>query len=424
MKHSIEWLEDAINAAPEERATVGDLRLCLNEQNVTKYLAGDKLGDHITIALYGLVDGIVHRWWSIFGERDREFSLKNFRTGYLFPDIRIQFDGAAFEISAIQCAYTNPDLRFWGGTQEVVTREAGEAWLSSLVEDVLARLEEKGIAYTSAALRWKRITASRRSNESIFCEAAGSLGLDPYKISDEAAGFIERAEEQFKAESLVEFVGGADKADRNRLIEWVSRMTRTKGSQYRLADLREIVEKVANEVPDRQGEHAWAAGYRRARAMRRLLNLQQTDRLSFRELSKRVGGGSSYTVAPKVDGINALRREAPNGIHIHVRNHGERDGANALHLFSLARGIGDAACFPAAQTAPINRLRRAYRQAASRAFAAEFLAPIDEIRSMQEDEKDQFSIADEFGVSPYVIEHQIENQDRITIACARSATHH
>ncbi len=419
MRYSIEWQNDAINAAPEERATVADLRLFIRDQNVTKHIFDDELGDQITIALYGLVEGIVYRWWSIFGVRDQEFLLNNFRMGYLFPDIRIHFDGAAFEFSAHQCVYTDPDLRFWGGTREVLSREEGESRLSTLIEEVLARLDEQGVTETSAASRWRRVLSSRCSDERIFCEAVGSLGLDPYQIADDVADFVEKAEQQFTAEPLVEFVSGSEEVDRSRLIDWVNRMTRTKGSRYHLAELRPIVDKIANEIPMRPGEQAWAVGYRRARAMRDAFNLKQHKRFSsFRDLARLLGASASYNLAPKVDGISALRREAPDGIHVHIRNHGDFEGAKATHMFALARAIGDAACFTAPETSPINRLQRAYRQAAGRAFAAEFLAPIDEIRSMQEEEHDKYSIADEFGVSPYVIEHQIENQERITEACA------
>jgi hypothetical protein len=69
------------------------------------------------------------------------------------------------------------------------------------------------------------------------------------------------------------------------------------------------------------------------------------------------------------------------------------------------------------ETSPINHVRRAYRQAAGRAFAAEFLAPIDEIRSMRQSQRDAYSIADDLGVPTAVIERQIENQDRIAEAC-------
>lgn len=418
VRHSIEWLEDAVNVAPEERATVGDLRLEINQQNVTKHIIGDNLCDHVTVALYGLVSGLVHDWWTIFGARDREFSLRAYRTGYLLPDIRMQFDGAAFEIWAVQSSYPDPDLRFWGGPRQVMSRTEAETWLSALIDEVLARMSSKGIRETSANLRWRRIQASLQSDSLEFCEAAGSLGLDPYQIDEQSALFIEKAESLFDQERLVEFAAGARDVDRSRLLEWVERMNRHRGFQYRLADLRPVVDAVTAATPLRHNERAWAAGYRRARAMRRQLNLDQTRRLaSFAEIARFFGAAKSFNLAPKVDGISALRRETPNGIDIHVRNHGDRKEFDATHRFALARAIGDTVCFPEPETAPVNRLLNAYRQAAGRAFAAEFLAPVNEILSMQNDERDTFSMAAEFGVSQQVIEHQIENRERIEEAC-------
>ena len=419
MKHSIEWLDDAVNAAPEERATAADLRLFINDtQNVTMHLLDGEVGNHVTVSLYALAHGLVHDWWSIFGARDREVSLRRYRTGYLLPDVRIRFDGAAFEISAHQYVYDDPDLRFWGGANEVMSREDGETWLTQLIQDILHRLSSKGIRGTSAALRWERVLSSSRSNERAFCEAAGGLGLDPYQISEDAADFIEKAELLFGTEALVEFVSGAKEVDKSRLITWVEKMARMTGLKYRLASLRPIVDEVARNVPQRTDEPAWAAGYRRARALRLALNLNQAHRFSsFQDLAHRLGAARGYNVAQKVDGIRALRRERPDGIHVHIRNHGDYPAATTGHLFALARAVGDAACFPEAQLAPINHLHHAFRQAAGRAFAAEFLAPIDEITSMQESKRDIFSIANEFAVAPAVVQHQIENKDRIAAAC-------
>lgn len=395
---------------------MADLRLFLNDWNVTRHMIADDVGDHVTVALYGMVNGLVHDWWSIFGARDREVSLRDYRTGYLVPDIRIRFDGAVFEISAHESVYTDPDLRFWGGTTEILPREAGDAWLSSLVEDVLDRLAVAGIRDTGAALRWRRVQRSRRSDEREFCEAAGSLGLDPYTIAENVADFIEKAEAVFEGEALVEFTSGSANVDRPRLMGWVEQMMQ---DDYRLADLRAVVDGLAKDIPRHLGERAWAAGYRRARVMRRELGLEQHHRFgSFRDLARRLGAAADYDLAPEVDGISALRREGQNDIHVHIRDHGDVAGAAATHLFALARAIGDAVCFPQAEASPINRLSYAFRQAAGRAFAAEFLAPIDEIQSMLEDEHDEYSIANAFGVSSMVIDHQIENRDRIADACA------
>lgn len=420
MKHSIEWQDDGINAAPEERATVGDLRLFIDEKNATQHLLDGQLGDHVTVALFGLANGLAHDWWRIFGERDHAVSITRYRSGYLLPDVRLQFDGAAFEISAHQRNYDGPDVRFWGGMSEVMTRGEGEAWLSSLIEEVLDRLSANGIVDTSAHLRWNRVRAScQADDEKAFCEAAGSLALDPYQISDESASFIEDAERIFPdRETMVEFVSGSGETDKSKLIEWVRRMAATRSMSYRLPDLRDMVADFDDITPVQPGETAWSHGYRRARSMRVRCGLEQNHRFSsFKDLARRFGAGQSYSLAPKVDGINALRHERPDGVHIHLRNHGESAEAKTAHLFSMARAIGDAVCFPSTEVAPINGLQRAFRQAAGRAFAAEFLAPIDEVMSMQRDKRDIYSIANEFAVSPTLIERQIENKTRIAQAC-------
>lgn len=422
MKSSIEWQDDAQNAAPEERATVADVRLWINNRNVTQHLNEGALDDQVTVALYSLAHGIAHDWWTIFGARDREVSLLKYRDGYLLPDLRFRFDGGAFEIVAEQKTYDGPDVRFWGVPPEVMTRREGEKVLSDLVEQILARLEQRGLPGTSAALRWQRVKLSRHSNEASFCEAAGSLGLDPYQVETEPAAFIEAAEGLFGQESLVEFVSGAGNVDREALINWVQRMAGFHGFKFRLADLAEIAKVVSGKAPPKAGEVPWAMGYRRGRLARKALSLTNSHRFSsYRALAESVGAPKSYALAPSVDGIKALRRDHADGTHVHVRNHGDSPEAKASHLFTLARGIGDAICFPDSGLAPINGLRNAHRQAAGRAFAAEFLAPIDEIRSMIEDQRDIVTIADEFSVSTAVIDRQIENASRIDGACAVDA---
>lgn len=417
MRHSIAWCDGASNAAPEEQATVADLQLFVAGLNVTQHLDAGSLGDRITVSLYGLAHGLAHDWWTIFGVRDQAISLARYRTGYLLPDLRFGFDGAAFEIQAHQRVYEQPDVRFWAGPTEVLSRGDGEAWLSGLIDEVLLRLRQRGLPATGAALRWQRVKASRRSEEAVFCEAAGSLGIDPYQIDDATAAFIEKAEALFGREALIEFVSGAGDVDRRRLLEWVEKMAGNRGFQYRLANLRPIVDQTVRDEPQRPKEEPWAAGYRRARGVRQQLNLGQNSRFkSFKDLAIRLGASKNYNLAPQVDGIRALRRDREDGLHVHLRNHGDTQEAASAHLFAFARAVGDAACFPEPQLGPITELRSAYRQAAGRAFAAEFLAPSDEIEAMRAERRDVVTIANEFAVSQQVIENQITNRKRIVAA--------
>ncbi|QDM22094.1 hypothetical protein FIU28_13710 [Tardiphaga sp. vice154] len=421
MKYSIEWLDQQNNAVPEEAATVADVRLFLNQVNVTEHLNGRVPQDHITIAMYGLAYGLARDWWKIFGLREGDVSLISYRSGYVVPDIRLRFDGAAFEIAAEQRVYDNPGVRFWAGPAEVIPRQEAEAHLGRFIEEILDRLKSLGMSESGAHTRWARVKSSLNNPaEALFCEAAGSLALDPYQIDGPTADFIEDAESVFRGQALVEFVAGSAGVRRPDLLDWVRRMLADRSSHYRVPDLESIVREAAGtRLPDLTPQ-AWAIGYKRARQVRQVLNLDQADRFSsFRDIAKHLGAGPSFNVAPKAEGIRALRTHHSGGCQIHLRNHGESDVARSQHLFAMARALGDAACFlDDEQVAPINDLHNAYRQAAGRAFAAEFLAPVDEIRSMQADQHDLMSIADEFSVAPHVIERQIENSARIAKACS------
>ena len=301
-----------------------------------------------------------------------------------------------------------------------MSRDEGESLLRGLIGEVLARLGEHGFRDTGAQIRWRRVEESIAAGEGIFCEAAGALGIDPYRIDERSAEFIEACEGLFERDTLVDFVSGAARVDRNRLLGWVDRMVRDRSSKYRVPELGNIVRETVRKTPGQEPRtEAWAMGYRRARVMRHVLGLGQEKRFkTFRDIANLLGAHRSYELAPNVDGIRALRTERPDGIQIHLRNHGDSAEATTQHLFAITRALGDAACFPGHAVAPINDVHNAYRQAAGRAFAAEFLAPISEVRSMLDDQHDVVSIANEFAVSTNVIERQIENAKRIDAATA------
>lgn len=421
MKFSADWIENATNVASEERATVANFRLCLSGQNVTMNLREDVSSDHIVISLYPLAEGLAHDWWHLFGSREREVSLTKYRTGYAMPDIRLRYDGMAVEVIAHQKVYQNPALRFWAGPSEILTRQEAESSLSEFIELVLNRLHTSGQQNTSAALRWTRIQASRSDpQETEFCEAAGALGVDPYEISDRDAALIEKSASLFQKESLAEFLSGAKDYRTDLLLKWIAAAEKRPKQKACLTELVSTARKAVELAPERERDRSWALGYRRARSFRKVLNLQQTERIrSDKALAKKLGASSSFEAAKGVDGIRALRSHPrEDEVAIHMRDHGSSPQAPITQLFSFTRAVGDVACFPSPTRSPVNELRSAYRQAAGRAFAAEFLAPIEEVLSMHADGHDSMTIANEFSVSTTVIELQIENADRIRAACA------
>lgn len=419
MISSIDWQDDAENASAEERATVADWRLSMEGQDVTLHRFGGETADTLTLPLIHIAEGIARDWWRLFGARDAQISLKRWRMGFLMPDVRMGFDGAAFEVGAWTTTYADPPVTFWGGPSEVLSRQEAENTLIGLVDAVLARLVNAELRGTTAQLMWDRVQASRADpEEATFCEAAGALRLDPYKIDDAPATLIEQASGLFTGEALLEFLSGIGVARGREALDWIDHVERRTAFKSRLPKLRGVADAVSAAVPARAGERGYALGYRRAQAARRNLLGNQTARVcDMRHLSGKLGS-RIFELAPTVNGLRALRVTRGDTEHVHLRTQIGHDDGRSGHLFALARAIGDAVCFPEPGRYPVNDLRDAHRQSAGRAFAAEFLAPIDEVASMRADGLDLITIAADFGVSSQVIERQIENEDRIRLACA------
>ncbi len=420
MQNSIEWFDHAVNAAPEERATLAAWRLFLNHQNVCLHLDGSESVDQVTLPLYGIANGLAHDWWKLFGGRDREIGLITHRMGYAVPDIRMQFDGAALKIMAHQRTYQNPDVRFWAGPSETLDRSEAEKDLAALITAVLSQLHKKDVHGTSLEHRWSRIEASRRdSEEAIFCESAGALDLDPYAIDDGAATLIEKASNLFTGEALLEFLSGLRTGNDHAAesIEWVVRTESRPRHHSRLPALRDVAHRAALRSPLQQNKPIWALGYRRARAARMELDLAPDHRVrSYKAVTDKLGA-PFFALALPVDGIMALRTDKDDGVHIHLRRQGNSRNAVSSHTFAFARALGDAICFPEPARSVVNELHEAFRQGAGRAFAAEFLAPVEEVVAWRAKGQDTARIADEYEVSTTLIERQIENVDRIRAAC-------
>jgi hypothetical protein len=417
----IDWLLDAPNAAPEERATACDLKILIGEQNVCLHLDGadGELYNHLTMPAYSLAEGLVYDWWKILGGRDKEYRLIKHRMGYATPDIRFRFDGAAFEAWSNQLVYANPDIRYWAGPHIVMSRLEAEDSFATFIGSVIEQLGKNSLHGTSVQLRWNRVCNSRSSaDESAFCEAAGALGLDAYDVTETDAQFIERSADVFSGEPLIEFLSGLSRnSSRDQALNWIEKVESFRPYQSRLSDLASLAEQVSQDTPAHAGERAWALGYRRARATRTALDRKLTSRItSVSELAK-ILGNRNFRRAPPVNGLRALIARRDEHVHIHLRDRPSTPEARVSEVFSFARAVGDAICFPNTPRSVVNELHEASRQAAGRSFAAEFIAPIDEILSMQADGKDIAVIADELNVSPEVVERQIENQERIREVC-------
>ena len=439
MKFSVEWIDGGTNAAAEERATLCDLRILLGNENACRFLddIANETFDALTMPAVHLAEGIARDWWRIFGSRDRRHSLLPYRTGFILPDLRLGFDGATFEVVGHQQRCANPGLRFWQVEGEVTPRADAEAALASFVQAVVDKLAGEGIQHCEVALAWARVAASRTdAAEAAFCEAAGALGVDPYAISDEDAKFIEQAGELFAGEALIEFLAGGCRhpkrlADgpsppftrRWSTLTWLRNLESRQRYECNLPKLAELRGQFRTSSTRQPGEQPWAQGYRIARRLGSELNLNGSHLKTPEALTKKLGGKGfqrvdGTDVEPSIRAMVAQNGAEPR---IHLRDHGRGKflWATQAETFVLTRAVGDVLCSSQSGHRVVNNLHNAEQQAVGRAFAAEFLAPVENVLGMAEEGLDNEEIASEFNVSPQVVQHQLDNSERV--ATARSA---
>ena len=432
MKFQIDWQP---HAPLEERATIADLRIaigggnaCANEQQrrrgqgvTTTASRNVRRTEHATVSVYPLAAEIAFNWWHLFGSRDAKLQLADGRGGYAVPNIQLTFDGAGFTASCRPLTYDNPPIRFTHGDTERLTRAEAESALADFVDDVQVRLAEAEVRNSGLQLRWDRVQRSRESaDEAAFCEAAGALGFDPYEIDSAVADFIMDAGAWFRGEPLLELLSGLrSRAPGKDALAWLRTAESRPADRSLLPVIDDLRQGMADTPRAAAGEMPWCAGYRCAREARRRLNIGAAERFDVSTLAARLDGPRFATAEGRVSGLRAVVATTAE-THVHLRKESSRY-ARSGELFALGRAVGDAVANPPAERSAVNDLHEAARQATSRAFAAEFLAPIDEIRSMLEDGKAHNDIAADFGVSKKVVERQLQNQDHIDEACAIAA---
>ena len=416
MKFLVEWIPDAQNKSPEERATLCEFRIRVDNIFVSAHLDSrtNESCDALTLPIAHLAEGIATNWWAIFGARDLVHSVLPWRMGFALPDLRFECDGSTFLIQTQPLQSQNPPLVFWQSAEEHVSRQKIENELADFLDFVTAKLGKEGQSDTEVQLAWSRVVDSRSDqNETIFCTAAGALGVDPYAISEADTAFIEEAGKYFSGETLFEFLADvrareekAPSSERRDLIDWLANWRPKYDSA--LPELGAVAEQLYETVSSVAQRPPWAIGHHAARAFRETIGLEERVPCSRALIAKKLGT-RLFKRAKGPAALHAVVAREDQHIHIHLRLRGSKTWDRNPESFAFARAIGDAVCFRDAHLSTINGLHRAKRQAVGRAFAAEVLAPRETVIEMRNEGRDIEEIAGSLEVNTKIVEHQIEN---------------
>lgn len=408
---------------PELKATWAQLTIRVEETVVTRVIdhRAKTTRDHLQLPLYPLAEWLVLNWWRLFYEpeagsgTERAFihrhSFVGAREGYAFPPLEIQSFGEQVRLRWSDKGRGHYPVEFLGDGQEWLPRQQVIEEFSELIDVVVHRLVEYDIRATVVEREWNRLRETD-PEERQFCRAAASLGLDPYEVEDAVQTAILEAGELLPAELHAEYFLVADLgslADDAR--EVLDAVRRAQGHHYDLERVKELRTRVVDD-PVRHSDRPWNRGYKLASQVRDRLDLGQRPIDSSGGLERLFGLDPSGVVLEN----GLFNRDFAAVMAINDRDSPGfvlRQGAETSQRFHLSRALFEYLTGPAAGVALVTGAA-SDQQRASRAFAAELLAPAAGLRErlparryvgMEEIE----DLAEQFGVQDLVVRHQIEN---------------
>ena len=428
-----DWADPLGAKGPELRATWAYLKILVDGAPITRMLdeRANTVRDGIYIPLYPLAEWFATHWWSINYEipspsraADEAFSQRHsnvrFREGYAIPRLLFHSTGTGVSIRWYRERLSRAGCEFLDEGQVTVPSGDFQAEIIRLIEATLERMNSAGVVGTLLQDEWKEISENGYDEDvRPFCVAAAQLGLDPYSTDDEMAGRIIGISETIPGAIRDEFLAVARAeqlvSDAASVASALASVDTGDSDLSNLQSAREALGRldISNAPP-------WQQGYDAARALRRTWQLNGERIASVEQFGSWLGADATRLRAAIFD----LEPEAPFDAAVGSNTAGHprfglvRTARPESRLFDFSRALFELLHSPDAGPALVTRSASAV-QMRNRAFAAEFLAPAETLRGLVHgslvwpEQIDELS--DQFGVSSFVIRHQLKNHRIATV---------
>jgi hypothetical protein len=427
-----EWLDPGEIRGDELRATFARLNIRLGDRIATQVIdtRSGSLRDAVFVPAYPLAEWLSRNWWHLLygrvpSERDAKglerVCLRYAAEGYALPDIRFTPLDPGVRIQCLPRTLHRQPLSFVSECDAWCTVTELSTVLRQFFKVVLDRLSDMGCRKTVFEDTVGQIDRiDDNSDQSEFCRLAAKLGIDPMEEEDDSLlSAIEQGSERLEFGPLAELMAASDREHLVSDLEWLEAERRdVAGARAGAKDVQQFRAELNVTSTGLAAKRPWAMGYEIARRVRRVLNLNGTllpdtrmlrQRLHIPEEAVHVMTHDNPRVVAVVDGISS--DAGPRFL--------TKDSREEARRFALARAYFE--CLTAINSdLALTTKYETYRQKASRAFAAELLAPAQAVDQLipndrRVDQDDLIGIAEACGVSTEVIRHQIENHSLATL---------
>jgi hypothetical protein len=376
------------------------------------------LTQKVYVSAFPLAEWLAWNWWRLRWEPRTHAAdwpmahrLSTIGRGYVWPNITIVSDGERVALIA-EPTTKRPEepLRYLVQYAAIVTARAFETALDQFMTQVGARLSLMDITESNFERIWSEVVAERSDPElAQRRKFEALLGADPDESDPE---MIER------------LVADAQTLGKDPMSEIAADRPRTR-SLLTAADLRRIAgssgfagsshDRVSfaphTPLPTRTEVPAWRLGATAARLLREQQHLGEAP-ISDVKLAELAGVAGRVLAATPQGGQMSFVLSETNGATETVLRSKWHEGRR----FELARLVCDHLINPVDKLLPATR-SATYRQKVQRSFAAEFLAPFDEVNARLDGEYDSYDsrkeVADHFEVSELTIRTSLVNHRRL-----------
>lgn len=422
-----DWQDGEGIEGDELSSTFASLRVDVRGEPLTHVIdnRAQTTRDSIFVPLYPVAEWLVANWWFIKHESEnprkatdpafsRRHSWGTATDGYALPDLTIATSGSRAHLTWRRTSASWPRIEFLSEGHATVDREQFMQDCADFIDKVIRRLLARGIESTFLQDEWTAIRTADEE-ESGFCSLSAGLGWDPYDLDEAMRGHVVTLADQLGPLSS-EAVHAIDaSAPLNDCSAILAAIEDARPNELRLPSLPLMTRGGFNE------KTPWSVGYDLARRARSEFGLDGRPVRNTEHLAEALGQSvetlqrATGPVAPLerlalVDGV--VTRGAEGGASFGLKTRGQ-----IARRFLFCRALAEA--ISGRGDALVTR-GNTERQQCNRAFAAEFLAPSTslgkKISTPVVDEEQVDDLAEEFGVSPWVISHQIENHELARVA--------
>ena len=426
LSFQIDWLDAEGVKGAELAATWAALRIEAGDSVVTQVhdFRAQTVRNFVFVPIYPLAEWLATNWWFLAHEFGnpikaanpafrRRHALGQNREGYAFPNLEAVPLGARVHLAWSRGQLSWSKVKFLNDGSVLLDAQEFRDCCADLIDRAVRRLAALDVNGTLLQEEWSAIQAADEE-ESQFCATAAGLGLDPYSMDESRRRSLLRLADQFHAPLLEEAVTVIDPqsidASGNNIAD-AMQAAKSNGLRFRhLESMRQSIK----EWQTSSATSSWEAGYNLARQLRQHLGLGADPLNTMENLGNALGESSElirratrpveFPAARLVDGV--VTQDNNDAPAFALRSHWADN-----QRFHFCRALAETLASPNTDSL----LTRAHsdRQQRNRAFAAEFLAPASALREQVSgsivDGDDLDELASRFGVSTWVVEHQIVN---------------